>query len=397
MLELMMSGGKVPPPAGKIVEMGMIGNGIAALTSSGNLYVITDSYTSGTGAQVTKWTLLGTDVKEFRCAYRTVVWRTNAERWRMVGVNNYFGSLPAQFVTATDITSQIDISAVGLKDWQISNNTFALLHNGGTLLKLRGTNQYGACGSGNTLSQKNGWVNVGSPTVGVQILQVQLPFDTSDTTWILLSDGRVGGWGFGAGGQLGGSTNATTALTFITSLTNTSNKKIVGGNQGLFTLRDDPANPGTHQIWSNGFQSSGSLGRGAGSNANYPTPQLVATSNLSVEQSTFKMGSFMAKFLNANGKWWHTGNNPASNAVWNNGDVEFPWNTGAAIGTFTEMPAATMNPTNTWYMSRANINQSYYLDNGNLFGAGSATNGLLPGFESGVIRDWVQLDTSTLV
>lgn len=397
MLELMMTGGKVPPPAGKIVEMGMIGNGIAALTTSGNLYVITDAYTSGTGAAVTTWTLLGTGVTEFRCAYRTVVWRNNAGRWRMVGVNNYFGSLPAQFVTSTDITSQIDISAVGLKDWQISNNTFALLHNGGTLLKLRGTNQYGACGSGNTASQKNAWVNVGSPTVGVEILQVQLPFDTSDTTWILLSDGRVGGWGFGAGGQLGGSLNANTALTFIPSLAHSLNRKIVGGSQALFTLRAHETMPNYHQIWSNGFQSSGSIGRGSGANANFPTPAIVAAPNIAIEDSTFAVGAYMAKFLNAGGKWWHTGNNPPANAVWDGGKGDPSWTNGAAKGSFTEMPAATMNPTRNWYMSRANVYQSYYLENGNLYGAGNATNGLLPGFESGIIRDWSLLDTSTLV
>lgn len=391
MIELMMTGGKVPAPPGKIAKIGTVDGGIVALTTTGNMYTISNLYTSGTGAKVTEWTLLGTEVTDFRCAYRAIVWRTKGGKWMMVGVNNYFSSLAATITYATDVSNLVPISAGAFADvvqWEVSHTTFGVLYNTGTLM-LRGRNTNGGCARGNTISGDSAWNYINAPT-GAKFVQFTLDWSTIDTTWVLLDDGRVGGWGNGSQGQLGGTLANNTALTFISTVTHTLNAEIIGGNQALFVRRRHATIPNYHQIWSNGFQSQGSIGRGNGSNSAYPQSALVAAPSVAIEDSPFVMGVYMAKVWGTNGLWNHTGNNSAANGAPN-------WNSGAYLGVFTEMPVATQNPTKNWTCSRGSFYQSYYIDDGRLYGAGNATDGLMPGYPSGQLREFKELDTSALV
>ena len=387
MIELMMTGGKVPAPPGKIAKIDTVDGGIVALTDTGNMYTISNLYTSGTGAKVTEWTLLATGVSDFRCGYRAILWRTTSGRWMFVGVNNYFASLAANLYTPTDVTTLMDIlGALEIKQWDISHTTIGVLYTSG-MLRLRGLNSNGGCALGSTSTGKNYWNATNGPS---PIVQFALDYSTIDTTYVLLEDGRVGGWGNGSQGQLGGTLANNTALTFISTVTHTLNAEIIGGNQALFVRRRHATMPNYHQIWSNGFQSSGSIGRGNGSNSANPQSALVAAPSVAIEDSPFVMGVYMAKVWGTNGLWNHTGNNPAANGAPN-------WNSGAYLGVFTEMPVATQNPTKNWTCSRGSINQSYYIDDGRLYGAGNAADGLLPGHPSGQLREFQELDTTALV
>ena len=262
----------------------------------------------------------------------------------------------------------------------------AVLYTSG-MLRLRGLNSSGGCALGSTATGKNSWNSVNGPA---KIVQFALDYSTLDTTYVLLEDGRVGGWGNGSSGQLGGAVASNTALTFITSVANALNAEIIAGSQALFVRRRHATIQKYHQIWSNGFQSSGSIGRGTGANASYPASALVLAPSMAIEESPFVMGVFMAKVLGSNGLWNHTGNNPPANGAGS-------WNSGAYLGVFTEMPVATQNPTTNWTCSRGSVNQSYYVQDGRLYGAGNTGDGLLPGFPSGTIREFVELDISPLV
>lgn len=387
MIEIMLAGGKVPAPPGKVAKIGTVDSGIVALTDTGNMYTISNLYTSGTGAKVTEWTLLGTGVSDFRCGYRAILWRTTDGKWMFVGTNNYFGSLAANLYSPTDVTTEMEIlSALEIKQWDISHTTMAVLYTSG-MLRLRGLNNSGGCALGSTATGKNSWNSVTGPA---KIVQFALEYGTLDTTYVLLEDGRVGGWGSGSQGQLGGAITNNTSLTFIASVSNSLNAEIIGGTQAIFVRRRHATIEKYHQIWSNGFQSSGSIGRGAGANTAYPASALVAAPSMAIEESPFVMGVYMAKVFGSNGKWNHTGNNPPANGAGS-------WNSGAYLGVFTEMPAATQNPTTNWTCSRGSVNQSYYLQEGRLYGAGNAIDGLLPGKPTGILREFAELDISPLV
>ncbi|QPI18256.1 hypothetical protein POP15_208 [Pectobacterium phage POP15] len=387
MFELMMSGGKVPAPPGKVAKIGTVDGGIVALTDTGNMYTISNLYTSGTGAKVTEWTLLGTGVSDFRCGYRAILWRTTDGKWMFVGANNYFGSLAANLYSPTDVTAQMDIlSALEIKQWDLSHTTMAVLYTSG-MLRLRGLNNSGGCALGSTATGKNSWNSVNGPA---KIVQFALDYATLDTTYVLLEDGRVGGWGSGSQGQLGGAVANNTALTFIANAANTLNADIIGGSQALFVRRRHATMPNYHQIWSNGFQSSGSIGRGSGANSANPQSALVAAPSVAIEDSPFVMGVYMAKFWGTNGRWNHTGNNPPANGA-------LSWNSGAYLGVFTEMPLETQNPTKNWVFSRGSVNQSYFIEEGRLYGAGNTADGLLPGHLAGTLRTFEELDTTPLI
>lgn len=390
MFELMMSGGKVPPAPGKVVRVDTVDGGVVALTDTANLYTISNLYTSGTGAKVTEWTLLATGVTDFRCGYRAIVWTTADGKWMFIGVNNFFDTLAATITTPTDITALVPLSTgvSAVKQWMISHTTFAILYENG-VLQLRGLNSNGGCARGNTTTGKGSWNYVNAPT-GAQIVHFALDWSTIDTTWVLLDDGRVGGWGNGSQGQLGGVVANNTALTFIANAANTLNADIIGGSQALFVRRRHATMPNYHQIWSNGFQSSGSIGRGNGSNSANPQSALVAAPSVAIEDSPFVMGVYMAKFWGTNGRWNHTGNNPPANGA-------LSWNSGAYLGVFTEMPLETQNPTKNWVFSRGSVNQSYFIEEGRLYGAGNTADGLLPGHLAGTLRTFEELDTTPLV
>lgn len=384
MLEMMnLSGASASPSEeGNIKKFGAGGTGIAVLTKSGNLYTIGDSYFSGTGGKTTTWRRLSANVEDFWISYRSLLIRTLDNRWLFIGQNRYFDQgFNTSITSLTDVTAYMQLpGGTTIKSLCLSAYAVSVVLNDGRYA-MCGSNLSGGLGTGNTTSSTGGLAFRSDFT---NVKKIDLDWFNADTSYMLLENGDVyvaGTSGYGQGGVTSGNLTSWTLQTRFSGPV----ADIVAGTRGFFRFVDQTN--GKYTIYAQGQQSTGNLGAGNSTSGNLPVSVFTDLSLVGDQLPTLNVGYFSARLQHPDGKLYYTGTGT--------GNLQ---GTGVGFQTtylsFTEIPNVPYG--GEYYATRGNYNNAYFLKSGLLYGVGSATDSLLPGYTS-TLLSFMPLDISELV
>lgn len=385
MLEMMnLSGASASPSEeGNIKKFGAGGTGIGVLTKSGNLYTIGDNYFSGTGGKTTTWRLLSANVEDFWISYRSLLIRTVDNRWLFMGQNRYFDpGFNTTITSLTDVTAYMQLpSGSSIKSLCLGAYAIAVVLNDGRYA-MCGSNSTGGLGTGNTTASTGGLAFRSDFT---NVKKIELDWYNFDTSYMLLENGDVYVTGSSIYGQ-GGVSNQTLNAWRLQTRFSGPVVDIIPGTRGFFRIVDQTN--GKYAIYAQGQQSTGSLGTGdSGSSKNSPVSLFTDLNLINGQLPTLNIGYYSARLQHPNGKLYFTGTGT--------GNLQ---GTGVGFQTtylsFTEIPNVPYG--GEYYATRGNYDNAYFLKSGLLYGVGSATNYLLPGYTS-TLLSFMPLDISELV
>lgn len=383
MIEMMTAAGKPPMAKGNIKKFDAGEKGIVALSDSGRLYSIGDSFFSGTGAATTTWGLLSGGVENFWLAYRSLLVLTTDGRWLALGTNSYFPTAAGSvFTTLTDVSSYMAYPAgLTIREVCFGFRALAVVFTNGQYA-MCGLNPSGGLGTGNT-------VGVRGLTMRTDFTNVKkLDFDkqTSDTSYMLLNTGEVYVAGLSSNGQAG----------VINSVVSTWRKQADAGNTvdinaaivGWFRIVETTTG---YAIYAQGQQFGGSLGTGATTSTNYINPTLVGPqiADKSKGPPVVYPGLYSARFVHPNGILYYTGSSSGLLQGIQSSNQTDKYS-------FTALPEPIVK--GAYYFVRGGYTSSYALSNGVLYGCGQdSTNGLLPGLGTTRSFPYVPLDTTPII
>lgn len=385
MFEMMTAMGKPPLPAGNIKKFSTGANAIVALSKSGNLYSIGDSWFSGTGGTTTVWTLVGSGVEEFWTGYRQLLVKMVDGRWMFMGSNRQFpltiGTSPT---TLQDVTAYMQYTAgLSIKQVVVGNYSLAVVFTNGQYA-MCGANSNGGLGLGNQTAVRG----LTMRTDFTNVKKIDFEWALPDTSYMLLNDGRVFAAGDSSTGCAGvASGNVLTWTQQAVAVSGSPCIDIVAGASGWFRVVETPSD---YRIFGQGRQFDGSLGTGQTSSTNMTTPTLSYTvTSKSGGPPVVQVGLYCARFIHpVTLKEMYTGTN--SNSQQGGG---LAWASPVRYS-FTEMPVTPV--VGDFTNMRAIYSGAYKVSNNILYGVGvNTTSGYLPGLGTRVY-EFTPLDTTLI-
>lgn len=384
MLEMMMGSGKKPVPEGNVKKLVGGGSAIVALTKTGNVYSVGDSYFSGTGSATTEWNLLISGAKDIWAGFRCLLVHMEDGRWMYQGQNNHFPTeLGSLLNTLTDVSAYMlwdegeVLSSVAFG----YRNLFVVFESG--KYASTGANTSGGLGDGTQVGKRQ--LTMRSDFTNVKKIVVEPR--SEDTSYMMLSTGMVYGAGSTQYGQLGVADGwpVITWKSLTTSAQAATVLDIVAAASGVFFIRSSGTG---FSIYSQGWQFEGSLGTGQSAATNITTMALVASL---AAKPTLYVGMFSARYRReGNETTMYTGT--SSGAIQGSGASQ------SIRYSFAALPSNTL-----WgeYVALwGSYAASYLLIEGSLYVTGTSNNSTawaFPRMPRGTYNVYTLMDTSVLL
>lgn len=367
--------GNTIPTINDLKSMATNDDSIFILTNGGNLYARGNNSngklgTGNTTAITTAWTLTNTNVSSVWANAETTLIRKLDGSWWITGLQRIFNNAASTGGVWTDISSAFSAITNTVSKVTLSTSNVGVIDSAGQLF-TSGFNTAGQLGTGNTT---NASVLTLRSDVGT-VLDAQFTPQSSNTFYVLKSDGTLIGAGASAVGQLLQTTDSTTFKTLTTGVTS-----IRAGNLCFFCVKSDGTYVG-------GSQFNGQLGDGVNGSAIGTVGRTTLFKLTTVGAATEIYSRSYYTHLLYNGVWYVCGSNGFKAGAGSNL---------AQSGNFTSISSAivpTLKSGTEWLHG---TNNSYILSSDlKLYGCGTYASGtnLIPNFTTSQ-STLVQLNTT---